>query len=133
MLTPEEKEDGDESNGNDRLAGSQLAGASEIPVVNALAASVLSDGLYRRRATALLLVDLLKSGLLGASESEHHDERCVWIGGVEERRAGDPGDDVVEGGHDETLYPIPTTTRQTSRHVSYHPGPQVSDPFPGWR
>jgi hypothetical protein len=111
MLTPEEEEEGDESNGNDRLTGRQLACTSEVAVVNALAASVLGDGLDSRGATALLLVDLLKSGLLRTSESEHHDERCVWIVGVEERRAGDRGDDVVEGGHDQTLYPVPTTTR----------------------
>jgi hypothetical protein len=111
MLTPEEEEEGDESNGNDGLTSSQLACTSEVAVVDALAASVLRDGLGHWGATALLLVDLLKSGLLGTSESEHHDERCVWIGGIEERRAGDRGDDVVEGGHDQTLYPIPTTTR----------------------
>jgi hypothetical protein len=111
MLTPEEEEERDESNGNDRLTGSQLACTSEVAVVNTLATSVLDDGLDSRGATALLLVDLLKSRLLRTSESEHHDERCVWIGGVEERRAGDRGDDVVEGGHDQTLYPVPTTTR----------------------
>jgi hypothetical protein len=111
MLTPEEEKEGDESNRDDGLTSSQLACTSEVAVVDALAASVLSDDLDSRGATALLLVDLLKSGLLGTSESEHHDERCVWIGGVEERRAGDRGDDVVESGHDQTLYPVPTTTR----------------------
>jgi hypothetical protein len=45
MLTPEEEENCDESDGDNRLTGSQLAGTSEVAVVDALAVSGLSNDL----------------------------------------------------------------------------------------
>ena len=133
MLTPQKEKNRHKSNGNNRLTGSQLAGTSDVAVVDALAAGILSNDLGSRRTTALLLVDLLQSGLLGTSESEHHDEGCIGVGGVEEMGDGDRGDDAVESGHDDTLYPLPTTTRYTSRHVWCRPGPRLAIHFPGWR
>ena len=72
--TPEEEEECNHGDRNDRLLSGQLRSTGDDAVVNALAADILVDDLDCGGTTSLLLMDLLKSRLLGATESENHDE-----------------------------------------------------------
>jgi len=69
-----EEEGGNECDWDDGLTHGELRSTSDTGVVNALPSSLLCNNLNSRRATALLLMDLVQSRLLGAAYAEelHH-------------------------------------------------------------
>lgn len=72
-----EEESGNECDRHNRLARSELRSTSDSAVVDTLPSSLLSNDFNGRGATTLLLVDLIESGLLRASEAEElHDDGC---------------------------------------------------------
>jgi hypothetical protein len=59
------------------LTSGQLRSTSDDAVVNTLAADIFVDSLDSRGTTSLLLMDLVQSRLLGATESKNHFEVLV--------------------------------------------------------